>query len=67
MLAVVLSMKRNNVTIVHKIDECIASIASVLEVDREVEEIDLAWTMSVLGKFGQEHLLGVLVRYIPHH
>ena len=52
-LAKILPMKRDNISIVHKIDKSVASIAPVLKVDWKVKEINLARSMSIHSKFGQ--------------
>lgn len=67
MLTKILTVKRNNVSIVHKIDKGIASIASVFKIDWKIKEINLAWAMPILSKLSQEHLLRVLVGDISHH
>jgi hypothetical protein len=67
MLSVVLSMEHQNVPEVNKIDKGITSIASIFEIYRQVKEVDDARTVSVFGKFGEQHLLCVLVRDIPNH
>ena len=67
MLTVVLSMEHQNVLEVNKIDKGITSVASIFEIYRQVKEINNARTVSIFSKFGEQHLLCVLVRDIPNH
>ena len=67
MLSKVAPVEHEDVLEVHEVDESIASVASVLEIDRKVKEVDDPWSVSVLLELGQEHLLRVLVGDVPHH
>lgn len=67
MLSKILAMKWYNVFEIDEIDKCVSSIAFVLEINGEVEEINLAGTVSVIGEFSKKHLLCVLVWNISHH
>lgn len=49
----------------YHVDECIADVALVLEIDGEVEEIIVA--LEVLIDSGQQHLLCVLVGDVLNH
>ena len=64
---VILAMKHQNVSVVNKIDERVAAVASVLEIDGEVEKINNTGAVAVLGEFRQKHLLSIFVRDIPNH
>jgi hypothetical protein len=44
-------MEWENIFEVDKIDECITAVASILEVDGEIKEIDDSRTMAILGEF----------------
>lgn len=50
MLPKILTMKRYDVSVVHEIDERVASVAFVLEIDGEIEKVDLAWAMAVVSE-----------------
>lgn len=67
MLAVVSTVERKDVAVVHKIDKGISAIALVLEINWQVEEVDRSGTMPILGKFGKQHLLSVLVGDVADH
>ena len=67
LLAIVLAVERRNVSAVDKVHECVAAIAAILEVNGQIKEVHLVRSVAGLGKFSQEHLLGVLVGNIAHH
>jgi len=48
-----------------KIDESVAQVAAVLEIDRQVEEVVAAAV--ALVQHGEQHFLAVLVRNVPDH
>jgi hypothetical protein len=56
--------ERDNVFWSYEIDECIPNVASVLEIDGKIEEVELT---SVVTKCLQKHLLCILVRNVLHH
>lgn len=64
-LAVKFLDERNDVRWPHHVDESIAYIALVLEVNGQVEEVVGAAELLING--GQEHLLGVLVGDVLDH
>ena len=67
MLAVILAMKRRNVLELNKVHKCVTTVASVFEVNGQIEKVHFVRSVAGLGKFVQEHLLGVLVGTVAHH
>lgn len=63
--SIVLVEEVHNENGVNEIDESVAHVAVVLEVDREIEEVVVALLRSVYGL--QEHLLSVLVGNVLYH
>ena len=64
-LAVKLLDQRNDILRPHHVDESIAHIALVLEVDGQVEEVVAAPELFING--GEQHLLCVLVGNVLDH
>mmetsp|Transcript_22409 Transcript_22409/g.53106 ORF Transcript_22409/g.53106 Transcript_22409/m.53106 type:complete len:206 (-) Transcript_22409:2764-3381(-) len=67
LLAIVLTVERRNVSAVDKVHERVAAITAILEVNGQIKEVHLVRSVAGLGKFSQEHLLGVLVGNVAHH
>merc|ERR1719247_3868625 len=53
--------------VLHEVDERVASVALVSEIDRQIEEVKTLLVESELVDNGQKHSLGVLIRDISQH
>ena len=51
-LAVVSSVERQDIAVIDKVDKCVTPIASVLKINREVEEINDSRPVAVLRELG---------------
>ena len=67
MLSKVLAVELQDIMVVHKINESVTSIASILEINWKIEEVNNTRPMVVFRKFVKKHFLGVFVRDVSNH